>query len=329
MCRRDWYAIPRALRDQVWATWQSGRDMPGAEHQEASGWPSRRATPATVSGIAHATAARQIRDRAAARSRARARGSRHDLREDPRDRGIAVSRVQASSAVRALLGREVLARLRGECYERYACCVCGERGRTDAEPASVIVERYRLPAVRVRMAHARCAASQVVEIAVDSPDASGFGGMLSKAAVLEYVTEPRVRPLLILEPATELSEPTPGGEQCNLLLSGLLDRGFTMLRTAAQLPPLADGWLLRLDSAGSRLLAPDQTVVYDGPIDPPGPWPQLVHRTGACVVLIGTVGLYARADQECDTGELRRLLNYAARAGELAGALIRVHHDGL
>jgi hypothetical protein len=35
MCRRDWYAIPRPLRDRVWATWRSGRDAHGADHQQA------------------------------------------------------------------------------------------------------------------------------------------------------------------------------------------------------------------------------------------------------------------------------------------------------
>lgn len=117
--------------------------------------------------------------------------------------------------------------------------------------------RYRLRAVRVRLAHARCAVSQVVEAAADAPRAAGFGGMLSKSAVLEYATEPRVRPLLILEPKTQLSEATAGGEQMNLLLSGLLDRGFTMLRTAGQLPAVADGWLLKFTAGAGRLLAPD------------------------------------------------------------------------
>jgi hypothetical protein len=35
MCRRDWYAIPKPLRDRVWATWRSGREALGADHQEA------------------------------------------------------------------------------------------------------------------------------------------------------------------------------------------------------------------------------------------------------------------------------------------------------
>lgn len=35
MCRRDWYAIPKPLRDRVWATWQSGRGALGRDHREA------------------------------------------------------------------------------------------------------------------------------------------------------------------------------------------------------------------------------------------------------------------------------------------------------
>jgi len=35
MCRHDWYAVPKPLRDRVWATWRSGRGALRAEHQEA------------------------------------------------------------------------------------------------------------------------------------------------------------------------------------------------------------------------------------------------------------------------------------------------------
>jgi hypothetical protein len=60
--------------------------------------------------------------------------------------------------------------------------------RTCTDPASVIVESYRLKAVRVRLAHARCARSQVIEMDADAPRAAGLGCMLSKPAVLEYAT---------------------------------------------------------------------------------------------------------------------------------------------
>jgi len=35
MCRRDWYLVPRELRDQVWATWRSGQGAFTPEHQAA------------------------------------------------------------------------------------------------------------------------------------------------------------------------------------------------------------------------------------------------------------------------------------------------------
>lgn len=35
MCRRDWNLVPRQLRDQVWATWCSGHEAAGRDHQKA------------------------------------------------------------------------------------------------------------------------------------------------------------------------------------------------------------------------------------------------------------------------------------------------------
>lgn len=35
MCRRDWYLVPKGLRDQVWATWRSGQGASAREHQAA------------------------------------------------------------------------------------------------------------------------------------------------------------------------------------------------------------------------------------------------------------------------------------------------------
>lgn len=38
MCREDWYRVPKALRDEVWAAWQARLDRePGAteRHQKA------------------------------------------------------------------------------------------------------------------------------------------------------------------------------------------------------------------------------------------------------------------------------------------------------
>lgn len=109
----------------------------------------------------------------------------------------------------------------------------------------------------------------------------------------------------------------------NLWMSGLLDRGFTMLRTGGEFPGLVGGWLVQLAPNAARLLAPDQTVAYEGGLTQPEPWPGLVRRARACVILIGAIGLNAYPGDEMTVLDLRRLLNRAARAGELAGAVVR------
>lgn len=35
MCRRDWYQVPKRLRDEVWRTWRSGREANGRAYQKA------------------------------------------------------------------------------------------------------------------------------------------------------------------------------------------------------------------------------------------------------------------------------------------------------
>jgi len=35
MCRRDWYQVPKRLRDQVWRAWRSGQEASSLEHQKA------------------------------------------------------------------------------------------------------------------------------------------------------------------------------------------------------------------------------------------------------------------------------------------------------
>ena len=35
MCRADWYATPRPLRDAVWLTWRDGAGAGSAEHSAA------------------------------------------------------------------------------------------------------------------------------------------------------------------------------------------------------------------------------------------------------------------------------------------------------
>ncbi len=50
----------------------------------------------------------------------------------------------------------------------------------------------------------------------------------------------------------------------NLWISGLPDRGFTLLRTGGQVPGPAEGWLLELGPGQGRLVAPGGTVACQG-----------------------------------------------------------------
>ena len=63
-------------------------------------------------------------------------------------------------------------------------------------------------------------------------------------------------------------------------------------------------------------------MVYHGACAQPDDWGQLVDAAGVCVVLAGTIGLYAVPDEELTTGRVHRLLDHTARAGALAGGLI-------
>ena len=124
----------------------------------------------------------------------------------------------------------------------------------------------------------------------------------AQSALLEYATAPRFRSLLVLEPRVEISEAGPGGYRVNLWISGLLEAGLTFMRTGGQMPDR-----------------------YDGGCTQPGDWLEVVSEVGGCIVLIGTVGLYAVADDDMTTGRFRQMINQAARAGVLVGGLVETY----
>jgi hypothetical protein len=106
-------------------------------------------------------------------------------------------------------------------------------------------------------------------------------------------------------------------------LAALFRGGLEPMRSAGQLPEPARGWRLRRpDRFTAVLLGPGGDVAYRGPCVQPEEWAQLVDAAGACVVLAGTIGLYAVPGGELTTRRARRLLDQAARDGGLAGGLI-------
>ena len=107
--------------------------------------------------------------------------------------------IGASVEVRALIGADKLRELHGDAFARYGCWQCGRTGRT-AEPTSVIVLGHRVFRV-VKLAHAGCADSQIIEV--------GAAGMRAVGGDLTHrhsVSRPGNRPAVSLRRDTR-----PGG----------------------------------------------------------------------------------------------------------------------
>jgi hypothetical protein len=105
-------------------------------------------------------------------------------------------------------------------------------------------------------------------------------------------------------------------------MAAVLSHGLALVSADGEMPDLAAGWqLLRPDQMSALLLVPDGAVAYQGGCDQPDEWARLVDAVGACIVLVGTIGLYAASDEEL-TVSVHQMLDDAARAGSLAGGLI-------
>lgn len=236
--------------------------------------------------------------------------------------------ILASPQVEALIGAETIQRLYEDPYAMYTCMQCGRPGTT-SDATTVIVEKYRY-ACMVSFAHARCAESRVIEIDADLPPGqriSSFRDMNAKLAVLPYQDSPRFRPLLVLEPRVEALGTGEDGGQVNPWVSRLIQSGLTLLRTGGQMPERAEGWRLQfLDPDHAQLLDPDGQKIYIGDCSPVSDWLDLASEIGGCVVLIGSIGLYAVADDDMTFDRFTRMLDNAARRSALAGGLVFVEN---
>jgi hypothetical protein len=231
--------------------------------------------------------------------------------------------IEASPEVAAIVGEEDLARLRtGAAFARYTCWACGRPGWADTQPASVVVELGE-QAARVSLAHARCAPSHVVElrdVAVPAVAEDSDADMAAKAALFPYPGGSQA--VLLLEPRVEIATRSPGGERIDVLLTGLLRMGLSLVHAVGELPGPAPGWQLELPGRRQvRVTAADGSVAYAGSCGQPRPWRQQIAVTGRCVVLTGTIGLYACPGRG-DPAQLVDMVEAAARAGQLAGATI-------
>ena len=238
--------------------------------------------------------------------------------------------IRASAEVEALIGAENLRELEGDAFLWYVCRVCDKRGSTE-NPTSVVVDLYPHIAL-VELAHADCTDSKIVRVDAGVPPGIGLDGggadMRARARVVSYPGEPTPRPLFLLEIRVVTAVTTRGGERINLVVKAFLERGLALMHTGDQMPHPATGWQLRRpDRDMVLLLGPGDEVIYEGACPQSGDWIDLVEAAGMCVVLVGTIGLYAFPDEELDADRLQRMLNDAARAGALTGGLVSCPRD--
>ena len=228
--------------------------------------------------------------------------------------------IHASAEVKKLIGAETLERLSMNAYSSYLCVECHKFGRT-AQPTTVVVCRYRGNNTEVELAHADCRDSEIVEVDADPPDHGR--DMRVVTLVLAYPDEPTMRPLLLLEPRTDTIRITQSEDTVTVSVEALLQYGLTLMAGGSQLPEPVENWRLhRPDPDSVRLVLSGHSVVYDGPCDQPDGWATLVDSVGSCVVLFGTIGLYAVPDDELNEARIRRMLDEAARAGLLVGGIV-------
>ena len=226
--------------------------------------------------------------------------------------------IRVSAEVVALIGTESLRELEKDAFSSYECAECGLEGLT-TDATSVVVHRYRSTAM-VQLAHARCTQPKIVEFDADAPPSTGpeRGGadMRAMTLVLSYPEEPAVRPLLLLEHRVEAARLTSGGERISVTMATVLSHGLALMSADGEMPDLAAGWqLLRPDRTSALLLVPDGAVAYQGGCDQSDEWARLVDAVGACIVLVGTIGLYAASDEDLTVSRVHQMLDEAAQAG--------------
>ena len=96
--------------------------------------------------------------------------------------------IRASVEVRAFVGAGKLRELHGDAFAQYEWWQCGNSGRT-TEPTSIVVLGYRVFRA-VRLTHAGCADSQIIEIG-----AAGMRAVASEPTRRNTASTARSRPV--------------------------------------------------------------------------------------------------------------------------------------
>ncbi|MEY8019105.1 hypothetical protein [Mycobacterium servetii] len=224
-----------------------------------------------------------------------------------------------SPAVREVIGAERLATLCRDANE-YVCVRCDKPGKATREPTNVIVN-VGPGSLVVRLAHARCAASQIVH--VDQPLTASPGGEDVVCRQLKWQLPSGLLAGLLIDHSGGLVGVHPTGDLEDPWTQALLEQGWQLIVDSEQpCQPISTGVLelnvqgkgrLMIDAPyGSRLPLLDQLPEFDPD------WTQAALTRGFLKVWAGTVGMsddYTQFGNEVDA---------AVRRGHLVGALVPV-----
>jgi hypothetical protein len=209
--------------------------------------------------------------------------------------------------------------LLAEKYGQYTCAVCGQSGQLDTDtPATVVVTIYDQgtgPLV-VRLTHPGCSASGVVIVLA----ASASTGQLTLPA-LPWLRDGDPPSVVVIAPRVSAKRIAGEGDLTDVILSGLLAAGFTLLTepdtTLGELP----GRVHVTFTNGQRITVTtaEGTTLYDGALPVPDGWAELVQYSG----LLGVVVVSDLDLQDPDRDHLTDLHAAIAR-GAAVGIAVRV-----
>jgi hypothetical protein len=242
-----------------------------------------------------------------------------------------VTDVRISAQVVAMLGDEMVARVRQAPLAQARCPAC-RRPVPAAGPVNVILSTDGARCGRITFAHLHCAPSAVMTEAVDLSDAlPDEGDMSMRGVLLDHGGS--LLPALIAEvPVQAYVAPTAAGtdgEITNVVVAALLRMGLSLVVRLREAPLPLLNWQAVLTY---RPKGPSQLRIthglgdlfYEGTVPIPDAWLPALDRYGWCVLYSGT-GLADPVTDEVTAQTLRT----AAAAGTLAGARLRVGRPDL